>query len=120
MNYCVDFVCGQVLVEAKALSVLAPVHEAQVINYLRASGLKRGLLPNFGTASLQHRRLVWKYEVPTHDRLTAREPSYPQIAQITQMHRPVAAVGRQLRSTDTNSKEWECRTALSRIRVRAS
>jgi GxxExxY protein len=64
-NYRVDFVCGQVLVEAKALSALAPAHEAQVINYLRASGLKRGLLLNFGTASLQHRRVVWKYEAPT-------------------------------------------------------
>ena len=64
-NYRVDFVCGPVLVEAKALTGLAPVHEAQVINYLRASGLKRGLLLNFGTPSLQHRRLVWKYEAPT-------------------------------------------------------
>jgi GxxExxY protein len=65
LNYRVDFVCGPVLVEAKALSVLAPVHEAQVINYLRASGLKRGLLLNFGATSLQHRRVVWKYESPT-------------------------------------------------------
>ena len=64
MNYRVDFVCGQVLVEAKALSALAPVHESQVINYLRASGLKRGLLLNFGRPSLEHRRLVWKYESP--------------------------------------------------------
>lgn len=64
MNYRVDFVCGQVLVEAKAVSALAPAHESQVINYLRASGLKRGLLLNFGTASLQHRRIVWKYESP--------------------------------------------------------
>ena len=68
MNYRVDFVCGQVLVEAKALSVSAPAHEAQVINYLRASGLKRGLLLNFGTTSLQHRRMVWEYESPVSNR----------------------------------------------------
>lgn len=61
-NYRVDFVCEQVLVEAKALGALTPVHESQVINYLKASGLKRGLLLNFGTASLQHRRIVWQYE----------------------------------------------------------
>ena len=37
--------------------------------------------------------------------VAARRTVYPQIAQITQMRRPVAAVGRQLRSTDTNSRE---------------
>ncbi|MDO8679951.1 MAG: GxxExxY protein [Acidobacteriota bacterium] len=62
MNYRVDFVCGQVLVEAKAVAMLAPAHVSQVINYLRASGLKRGLLLNFGRPSLEHQRVVWKYE----------------------------------------------------------
>lgn len=62
MNYRVDFVCGQVLVEAKAVEALAPAHVSQVINYLRASGIRRGLLVNFGTPSLEHRRLVWGFE----------------------------------------------------------
>ncbi|MES1952187.1 hypothetical protein S4A8_15084 [Salinisphaera sp. S4-8] len=54
-----DFVCfGSVILELKAVSRLLPQHEAQVINYLKVTGLTRGLLLNFGTPELQHRRLV--------------------------------------------------------------
>ena len=45
-----DLIChGQVLVELKAVKDVAPVHKAQVINYLKASGIKLGLLVNFRT-----------------------------------------------------------------------
>jgi GxxExxY protein len=47
-----------VLVEAKACSRLQPVHEAQVLNYLRASVLEIGLLLNFG-ARPQLKRLLY-------------------------------------------------------------
>ena len=58
-EYFADFVCfGKIIVELKAVSQLAPVHEAQVLNYLKASGCKLGLLLNFGQASLVHRRIV--------------------------------------------------------------
>jgi GxxExxY protein len=55
-----DFVCyKQVIVEIKALaSVAGPAH-AQVLNYLKASGLERGLLINFGAARLEWRRFIW-------------------------------------------------------------
>lgn len=44
-----DFICfGEVLVEIKAVSALADEHRAQVLNYLHATGLKVGLLVNFG------------------------------------------------------------------------
>jgi GxxExxY protein len=44
-----DFVCyGQVVVELKAVKDIAPEHKAQVINYLKATGMKLGLLANFG------------------------------------------------------------------------
>jgi GxxExxY protein len=49
---------GKVIVECKAAGNLDPVHEAQLLNYLKASGLKVGLLINFGRAKMQYRRLV--------------------------------------------------------------
>ena len=44
-----DFICMEkIIVEIKAVSVLADEHRAQVINYLSATGFKLGLLVNFG------------------------------------------------------------------------
>jgi GxxExxY protein len=58
-TYRADFVCfDEVIAEVKALKALGGIDEAQVINYLRASGLQRALLLNFGAISLQHRRVV--------------------------------------------------------------
>ena len=58
-DYLADLVVnGKVIVECKAASALDPVHEAQLINYLRASGIRVGLLMNFGRPKLQYRRLV--------------------------------------------------------------
>jgi GxxExxY protein len=48
-TYVPDFVCfGTILVELKAVRDLVPDHRAQVMNYLRATGLRLGLLVNFG------------------------------------------------------------------------
>lgn len=59
-TYVVDFLCyGEVVVELKALAALGPIDHAQVINYLRVSGLRRALLLNFGARSLQIKRIVW-------------------------------------------------------------
>jgi GxxExxY protein len=58
-TYCADFICyGSVVVELKALSRMSGTEEAQVINYLKATHLQVGLLVNFGTRSLEHRRFV--------------------------------------------------------------
>jgi GxxExxY protein len=58
-HYIADFVCyNVVIVELKSLSRMSSTEEAQIINYLKASNLKRGLLINFGTRSLQHKRFV--------------------------------------------------------------
>jgi GxxExxY protein len=58
-NYTVDFKCGSVLIEAKAVDALGPAHLSQIINYLKAGGLQRGLLINFGTKSLEYKRVIW-------------------------------------------------------------
>jgi GxxExxY protein len=45
-------VAGEVVVELKAVAMLPEVATAQVLSYLRSTGLKRGLLINFGCARL--------------------------------------------------------------------
>lgn len=54
-----DFLCyGSVIVELKAIQNISGCEEAQVINYLKASSLNKAILLNFGSKSLQHKRLV--------------------------------------------------------------
>ncbi len=60
--YQADFICyDEVIVELKALERLSGKEEAQVINYLKATGLKRALLINFGSGRLEYKRLVLNY-----------------------------------------------------------
>jgi len=47
----------KVIVELKAVSTLVPEHQAQVINYLKASNLEVGLLVNFGKPRIEIKRL---------------------------------------------------------------
>ena len=61
-TYQPDFVCfDEVIVEIKAISGLSGIEEAQLINYLKATGLKVGLLINFGAKSLEYKRLVYGF-----------------------------------------------------------
>jgi GxxExxY protein len=59
LNYRADLVCFEsVVVEVKALRAIGPIEQAQAINYLKASGLPRGVILNFGARSLEYRRVV--------------------------------------------------------------
>lgn len=58
-QYKADYICyNNIIVELKALSSFEGVHEAQVLNYLKATGHQLGLLINFGESSLKHKRLI--------------------------------------------------------------
>lgn len=54
------FVEGKVMVEIKAVEVLADVHKAQAINYCEAYNIADGLLINFGSRSLDFKRVYNK------------------------------------------------------------
>jgi GxxExxY protein len=47
-----------VILELKAAKVIDDVHRAQLLNYLKASGLRTGLILNFGTPRLDVKRMV--------------------------------------------------------------
>jgi GxxExxY protein len=60
-GYRIDIVVDERLIlELKAIERLLPIHEAQVITYMRLSGIRTGLLLNFNTAVLKDgiRRLM--------------------------------------------------------------
>ena len=59
-TYKADFVCfGKIIVELKAVSALDDAHRSQVYNYLHATGMKLGLLYNFGCPEeLEKERIV--------------------------------------------------------------
>lgn len=57
-------VASKVIVEVKAISAVAPVHDAVMLTYLRLSGCKIGLLINFFSPVLKDgiKRYVWHYD----------------------------------------------------------
>jgi GxxExxY protein len=59
----VDLLCyDDVVIELKALEQLAGKHEQLLLNYLKVTGLKRGLMLNFGAPRLETRRMVLGYD----------------------------------------------------------
>ena len=59
-EYIADLVCyGKIIVELKSIKELSEKEEAQTLNYLKAAGLRVGLLINFGShGQLERKRLV--------------------------------------------------------------
>ena len=61
-EYIADLLVESVIIlELKALKEIDNIHEAQLLNYLKATGLKLGLILNFGQPKLQIRRMVRKF-----------------------------------------------------------
>jgi len=61
-DYYADMIVDdKIIVEVKAISDLEPVHEVQLVNYLKATGLKVGLLINFGQ-SVKVKRRIFGFE----------------------------------------------------------
>ena len=57
--FCDILVDEQIILELKVTKNIDPIHEAQLLHYLKATGLKVGYILNFGhTAKIQFKRLV--------------------------------------------------------------
>ena len=61
---------GEIIVELKAASALAPEHEAQLLNYLKATGKPVGYLINFGSRG----KLEWRRFARTRESTQLSEP----------------------------------------------
>jgi len=60
-NYVADIVVdGKVILEIKAVKELSEIHEVQLVNYLKATGIEVGLLINFGRSVTVKRRVMDK------------------------------------------------------------
>lgn len=67
-EYIPDFLCfGQVVVEIKALKQLTSIEDAQLLNYLKATGKPVGVLLNFGTPKLEWKRRAFTRVPPRRD-----------------------------------------------------
>lgn len=59
LQYFADIVVNNsVIIEVKAVSELTQVHRAQLINYLKATGMEFGMLINFGGKSVEIERVI--------------------------------------------------------------
>ena len=59
-DYYADIVVGgKIILEIKAIEKLLKIHEAQILNYLKATGIKIGLLVNFTHPKAEIRRFVF-------------------------------------------------------------
>ena len=57
--YKADFLCyDEIVVEIKALALLTTREQSQLLNYLKATNLRRGLLINFGARLIETKRMV--------------------------------------------------------------
>jgi GxxExxY protein len=83
LAYVADLVVdNRLIIELKTVKKLIPEHDAQVLTYLKFSGISLGLLMNFHACPLMKgvKRLVWNYQDPaclSADRVLAKFPQCP-------------------------------------------
>lgn len=59
-NYIADILVDKkIIVELKTVDKLSDIHSAQLLNYLKATGIKVGLLINFKNSKLEYKRFVF-------------------------------------------------------------
>ena len=78
-SFRVDFLCyDSIIVELKALNDFTEEHQSQVLNYLKASKCRLGLLINFGRLRLQYLRLLYndKWDTSNLPQVITRESNY--------------------------------------------
>lgn len=65
-DYCADILVERKLIlELKVADRIAPIHKAQTLNYLKATGLELALIMNFGAPSFEHHRLINRLSKPS-------------------------------------------------------
>jgi len=61
-DYIADLIVeGSVIIELKSVKGIERIHQAQILNYLKATGIHAGLLLNFGTVRLGIKRMLMGY-----------------------------------------------------------
>ncbi len=77
------FADERVVVELKAVKAIAPEHQAQITNYLKATGIDVGLLINFGNPKLEYRRFTRKKNMDVQDSQDRIVPSPTRATEAT-------------------------------------
>ena len=54
-----DEVYEKIIVELKAINKISSIEESQILNYLKATNLKLGLIINFGNSKLEWKRYIF-------------------------------------------------------------
>lgn len=68
-NYISDIIIDKkVIVEVKACDKIEKIHEAQILNYLKATGIEVGVILNFAKPKLEYKRLVLSRKNKKHEK----------------------------------------------------
>lgn len=79
-KYIADFIAFEsIVIECKALDEIEPAHANQLLNYLKDTGLGRGLLLNFGGPKLEYKRIVLNYLRPSAPSADERKDIYHDV-----------------------------------------